>query len=95
MDKRLTPDQKRILLVMCNAAEHGKVARLVTQSNAHKNPIRETTTAAALVRKGLARMSMNLIGGAYSFEPTLDGFWLGDTLRIEDRQGRIPARRVA
>jgi hypothetical protein len=88
---RLTPDQKRIMLVLCDAAESHRSVRLVTQSNAGAQPIRETTTAAALERKGLARK----VAGKFRYEATTEGFWLGDTLRIEDRQGRIPARRIA
>ncbi len=85
----LTPDQKRIMLVLCNAAESNRAARLVTQSNSYTNPIRETTTGDALVRKGLAfRMGRKGV-----FAPTMEGFWLGDALRAEDRMGKIPARR--
>lgn len=80
--RQLTPDQKRILLVLVEAAEHNRAVRLVT-----KGSIRETTTGAALVRKGLAK---RLPDGR--FEATTEGYWLGDALRIEDRQGRIPPR---
>lgn len=94
----LTPDQKRILLVLCEAADRCKPGaglkpingvRLVT-NQAEANPIRETTTGCALVRKGLAvRLSTG------TFQATLEGFWLGDTLRAADRRGEIPARRTA
>jgi len=91
---KLTPDQKRILLVLCDAAERVKGpsvgprngVRLVTTQGT--KPIRETTTGAALVRKGLA---IRLENG--HFNATIEGFWLGDTLRIEDRLGGIPPRR--
>lgn len=86
----LTPEQKRILLVLCNADERhpGKPVRLVTTQG--PRPIRETSTGAALVRKGLA---VRTPSGRFSV--TLDGFWMGDALRIEDRQGKVPARRRA
>lgn len=81
----LTPEQKRILIVLCDAAERGRAARLVVNEKAG---IRETTTGAALARAGLAR---RLAGGW--FEATDEGYWLGDGLRIEDRLGKIPARK--
>ena len=91
---KLTPDQKRILLVLCNAAERDTVGgdrvRLVCQSNAGANPIRETTTGAALVRKGLATRN----NYDSTFSVTTEGFWMGDALRIEDRLGKIPSRRT-
>jgi len=86
----LTPDQKRIMLILADAAEDDNGnpwVRLVTTQGI--NPIRETTTGDALVRKGLARKS-NKTG---RYRATTDGFWIGDALRIEDRQGKIPARR--
>jgi hypothetical protein len=79
----LTPDQRRIMLVLCNADERGHAVRLVCEGK-----VRETTTGMALVRKGLATRQRN-----GRFEPTLEGAWLGDALRIEDRLGRIPPRR--
>lgn len=86
---RLTPEQKRIMLLLCDAAERGKSAKLVCTTGAGKaQPIRETTTGAALVRKGLAARHEN-----GRFEATDAGFWLGDELRIEDRLGKIPPRR--
>ena len=84
----MTPEQKRILLVLCDAAEHGRAVRLVCEANGVPNPIRETTTGAALVRKGLAE---RLADGR--FEATVEGYWEGDALRIEDRLGKIPARK--
>ncbi len=97
MDPKLTPDQKRIMLVLCDASEvwgsgllrrkpRAGVKLVCTQG---PRPIRETTTAAALVRKGLAE---KLPGGRYG--ATSEGYWLGDALRIEDRLGKIPARRL-
>jgi hypothetical protein len=82
---KLTPYQKRIALLLANAAEHDRSVRLVCTKG--PNPIRETTCGMALVRKGLAE---RLPDG--TFEATLELYWLGDTLRIEDRMGRIPPR---
>lgn len=85
--KRLTLDQKRILLVLCDAAERNLSVKLVVT---HGNkPIRETGTGTALVRKGLAERLPN-----GSFRATLEGYWEGDALRLEDRLGKIPARRT-
>ncbi len=75
-ETRLTPDQKRILLVLCEAAEHGNPTRLVSQR--HSKHIREDRVGAALVHKGLARKLP-----CKRFEPTLEGFWRGAALRIE------------
>lgn len=90
----LTPDQKRIALVLADAAERakgpglrpGNGVRLVCTQG--PQPIRETSTGAALVRKGLA---LRLSNG--NFVATTEGVWIGDALRVEDRLGRIPARR--
>lgn len=87
MAHRLTPEQKRIMLVLCNAAESDRAVRLVVDERAG---IRETTTGTALVRAGLAR---RLPDGR--FEATTEGYWLGDGLRIADRLGKIPGRRSA
>lgn len=81
------------MLVLCDAAEGREhpeqfpVRLVVTEG---PRPIRETTTAAALVRKGLAERDY-----AGRFYATPEGYWLGDGLRILDRLGRIPARRTA
>ena len=83
---KLTADQKRILLILCNAAEANKTVKFVVDP---KRKIRETTTAAALVKKGLA---VKLKDGRY--KATDEGYWLGDTLRIQDRQGKVPARKT-
>ena len=73
---RLTEDQKSILLRLCDAAEHGSgVVRLVAT-----NKIRETSTGCALVRKGLAIRNPD-----GRFEASDEGWWLGDSLRIENR----------
>lgn len=72
----LTPDQRTILLRLCNAAELGRSVKLIASRT-----IRETSTGAALVRKGLAR---RLRCGR--FEATDAGFWLGDGLRLEVRR---------
>ena len=85
--KDLSPDQRRIMLVLCNAAEDDRSVQLVHTTG--PNPIRETTTGAALIRKGLALRFGDL------FQATSEGFWLGDGLRILDRQGKIQARRKA
>ena len=82
----LTPEQARILLVACDADERGRIVRLVHTTG--PRPIRETTTAAALVRKGLLTIEADRIP-----VPTVEGLWQGDTLRILDRLGKIPARR--
>ena len=81
---KLTPDQKRIALVLATA-NGGRVTLRVTQG---ANPIRETTTAAALVRKGLAEKVSGKV-----YRATLEGIWLFDGLAIENRLGKIPARR--
>lgn len=86
-DARLTEYQKRILLVLCNAAErkiYGQPVRLICDE---ARGIRETTSGTALVRKGLARRCND-----GRFEVTTEGYWMGDALRIEDRLGKIPAR---
>lgn len=75
----LTPEQRAIMLRLCNAAEHGRAIKLVTETGVTK-PKRETSTGCALVRKGLAR---RLADGR--FEATDEGFWLGDALRIAAR----------
>ena len=91
---KLSPSQKRIMLVLCNAAESGELEHSSTGvflRNREKHgytPIRETTTGAALVRKGVA---VRLSSGAFS--ATDEGYWLGDGLRSEDYLGKIPARR--
>lgn len=91
----LTPDQKRILLILCDASERAQGPAMVPvklRCTQGPRPIRETTTAAALVRKGLAtRLEHGPRKG--HFQTTLEGFWMGDALRIEDRLGKIPARR--
>ncbi len=93
---RLTPDQKRILLVLCNQEDHnieeggvgGQSVKLVHQANGVANPIRENNVAMALVRKELVE---SVRPGR--FRVTAEGYWLGDGLRIEDRLGKIPDRR--
>lgn len=100
---KLTGDQKRIMLVI--GAAHEAYSRkflareptqegikLVSEGNSVNRPIRETTTAAALARKGLV-MSFGR-KGRERWTPTLEGSWLLDALKIEDRQGKIPARRT-
>lgn len=84
---KLTPYQKRILLVLCDAAEKGGpgTVRLVC-----KDKTRETTAGMALVRRGLARQ---VFGKVYVV--TDEGYHLGDALRIEDRLGKIPLRGQA
>ena len=84
----LTGDQKRIMLILCNASETDRSVRLVCTQG--PNPIRETSTGTALIRKGLA--SKRTDG---TFQATLAGFWMGDRLRILNRLGKIPARRSA
>ena len=77
---RLTPEQKTILLRLCDAAESARplAACVVRLEATNKN--RETSTGCALVRKGLATRNR-----AGLFAASLDGFWLGDTLRTERR----------
>lgn len=99
----LTPSQRRIMLVLCEAADAVFETSRGTSALEHKStavrlrnrpakssdaPIRESTTGAALVRKGLA---VRLRSGAFS--ATAEGYWLGDALRVEDRLGRVPPRR--
>lgn len=95
----LTPDQASLLLHMCNAGEDNESVVCIRQGNEYSNPIRETSTANCLVRKGLAVP----VGGPRksrigvtrrNFRCTSEGYWLGDTLRILNRQGRIPERRT-
>jgi hypothetical protein len=86
----LTLDQQRILLVLCDAADDrfasNYVGLVCTQGH---QPIRETSTGMALVRKGLAER-----GATGRFTATAEGYWLGDGLRVLDRLGKIPARRT-
>ncbi|MEE8536909.1 MAG: hypothetical protein V3S71_02805 [Acidobacteriota bacterium] len=58
----LTPGQKRVMLKLCNAAETGCKAVYLTYETGMNNPIRETATGCALVRKGLARPGWSLRG---------------------------------
>ena len=78
----LTKAQQAVMLRLCNAAERPvcKAVRLICEPNTQSNPIRETTTGCALVRKGLAR---RLRDGR--FEATDEGYWMGDALRIDVR----------
>jgi hypothetical protein len=96
----VTPEQRRILLVLCYArscadaaaSPRSRAVRLVCEPNdrgpGSHQPIRETTTGAALARKGLARRLYD-----DRFMATTAGFEYFDTLKFEDRLGRIPARR--
>ena len=72
---RLTEDQKEIMLRLCDAAETSHSVMLMAT-----NKIRETSTGCALVRKGLAIRNPD-----GRFEATDEGWWLGDSLRIEKR----------
>ena len=89
----LTPAQAMLLLHMCNAMEHNAALACIHQGNEYTNPIREASIASCLVRKGLAVPVRNYYGKRM-FRCTAEGYWLGDTLRILNRQGRIPARRT-
>ncbi len=95
--QRLTPDQKRILLVLCKAMD-AEMEGLRSSPNVRLrvgvrcvdgSEIRETTTGSALARKGLAQRFPD---GSYC--ATVEGYWFGDGLRIEDRIGKIPRRRI-
>jgi len=94
---KLTPEQKRILLVLCDKADqfkdgtHGLAVKMRVKMDATPQ-IRETTTADALVRKGLAKEVGRRSRGRW-YIATDAGYELGDGLRIEDRLGKIPARR--
>ena len=94
----LTPDQATLLLHMCDAREEGETIVCVREGNDWSNPIRETVTAGCLVRKGLAvpfgpeRRGNGVLRRNYRC--TLEGYWLGDSLRILNRQGKLPERRT-
>lgn len=77
---KLTGPQRGILLALCDAEEYSTptFAGVVLQSDGRK--IRETATGCALVRKALAKRNRD-----GSFQATTEGYWLGDTLRIERR----------
>ena len=79
----LTDPQKNILLRMCNEADSVRPIQSVETFLVHQQhgPIRENNTGMALVRKGYATRNRN-----GSFTLTLDGYWLGDMLRIWKRQ---------
>jgi len=87
MRLNLTPDQKRIALVLIDA--YPMSVRLVHQDNLHRYPIRERTTGAALVRKGMVTLSPR--GVARATSGLLE---LADILRADDAAGRIPPRRI-
>ncbi len=88
MKIRLTPDQKRLMIILCNAAETGDSVRLINQGTQFRDARREKTIANSLIRKGFV-VSL----GNDRFEVTSEGFWEGDGLRILDRQGRVPPRK--
>ncbi len=94
----LTPDQATLLLHMCDARENGETLTCLRESNDYSRPIRETQTASCLMKKGLAvpagepRKSLGVTRRNYRC--TLEGYWLGDSLRILNRQGKLPERRT-
>ena len=94
----LTPDQATLLLHMCEARETGESLVCLRESNNYSQPIRETTTANCLMKKGLAvpagEPRKNLDVTRRNFRCTLEGYWLGDSLRILNRQGKLPERRT-
>ena len=81
MEIRLTPEQKIIMLRLCNAAEPGSA--ITSLRMIQTRTVREGATASALARKGLAERLPN---GRY--QATSEGYWLGDALRIERRAAR-------
>jgi hypothetical protein len=84
---RLTPDQKRILIVLSDAlVPIGFVKLRCTQ--APQYPIREPTTGCALVRKGLAVRRRD-----GRFLITEAGLERVRPLYAEDELGKIPRRR--
>lgn len=93
----MTDYQRRIMLVLCDAAEKSD-GDYITWTRAHSvrlrvdgsvTPcIRETTAGRALVRKGLATQFPD-----GKFAVTTEGYWLGDGLRILDRMGMIGERQ--
>ena len=85
---RLNPDQKRMMLVLCDADARGD-GFIKLRVTLGADPIHETTTCTTLVERGL---SVRLPDGRFCV--TCEGYWLGDSLRIEDRRGEIPARRA-
>jgi len=99
---RLTGDQKRILLVLCDAywrvgVRGGTPVQLRTiPATATEQEVRENVTAAALVRKGLAReigWSPRAHGRDRRYAATLEGLDLHTSLKNADRLGKIPERR--
>ena len=95
----LTPDQATLLLHMCEAREDGDTLACLWESNDYSRPIRETATANCLVRKGLAvptgKPRKDRAGVTRrNYRCTLEGYWLGDGLRILNRQGKLPERRT-
>lgn len=95
----LTPDQATLLLHMCEARENGETLVCLRESNDHYRPIRETATANCLMKKGLAvpagEPRKDRVGVIRrNYRCTLEGYWLGDSLRILNRQGKLPERRT-
>lgn len=86
----LTPEQKEILLRLCDQAERemrglltgaAQITRYVALT--WSNKVRETITGSALVRKGLALQHPRQ---PRRFACTTEGYWLGDSLRVSKRQ---------
>lgn len=95
----LTPDQATLLLHMCEARENGETIVCLRESNDYSHPIRETITARRLMDKGLAvpvgKPRKSIVGVIRcNYRCTLEGYWLGDSLRILNRQGKLPERRT-
>lgn len=96
----LTPEQKAILLRLCDQAE--REMRGLSQGLTHaaqvtryvaltwSNKVRETITGSALVRKGLALQHPRQ---PRRFACTTEGYWLGDSLRVSKRQQDLDAAR--
>ena len=95
----LTPDQATLLLHMCDADENGETLTCLRESNDYSRPIRETATASCLMKKGLAvpvgEQRKDRVGVIRrNYRCTTEGYWLGDSLRILCRQGKLPERRT-
>ena len=82
----LTPDQQVLLLKINNTVGDSdtRVYRYIRQKMVEGWLVREGTTVSALARKGLVDWDRD----AQTVRPTLEGYWLWDTLKIEERLGK-------
>ena len=79
----LTPDQQVLLLKINETVGDSETRsyRYIRESVVGGCLVREGTTVGALARKGLVDWDR----AQGTVRPTLEGYWLWDTLRIEER----------